>query len=91
MKYDRDGFPKLKKISHKTCFADVFITIRQLGFDVSKGPKQDCIQLSKTVESTDGIPYHARWENNYVTMEDLPDFLNREMVEQGYIEEEVEI
>ena len=90
MRYDREGFPKLKKVSHKTCFADVFITIRQLGFDVEKGPRQDCIQLSKTVESTDGIPYHARWENHYVTMEDLPDFLNREMVEEGYIKEEVE-
>lgn len=91
MKYDRDGFPKLKRVSRKTCFADVFITIRQLGFDVSKGPRQDCIHLSKSTDAKDGIPYHARWENHYVTMEELPDFLNREMVEQGYIEEEVEI
>ena len=91
MKYDRDGFPKLKKVSNKTCFADMFITIRQLGFDMSKGPKQDCIALSKTEEATDGHPYQAKWENHYVTMEELPDFLNRAMVEQGYIEEEVEI
>lgn len=91
MRYDRDGFAKLKKISHKTCFAKVYITIRQLGFDVGKGRRQDCIQLSKTTEATDGHPYHARWENHYVTMEELPDFLNRAMVEQGYIEEEVEL
>lgn len=91
MRYDREGFPKLRKISSKTCFADVFITIRALGFDISKGPKQECIILSHTEEPKDGIPYHARWENNYVTMEDLPDFLNREMVEQGYIKEEVEL
>ena len=90
MKYDRDGFPKLKKVSNKTCFADVFITIRQLGFDMSKGPKQDSISLSKTEEAPDGHPYHAKWENHYVTMEELPEFLNRAMVEQGYIEEEVE-
>lgn len=91
MKYDRDGFPKLRKISNKTCFADVFITIRALGFDISKGPKQECIILSHTEEPKDGIPWHARFENHYLTMEELPDFLNGKLIDKGYIEEEVEI
>lgn len=89
MRYDRDGFPKLKKVSGKTCFADVFITITTLGFDIGKGPKTEVISLSKLTKQVDGL--HDTWSSNWLTMEELPDFLNREMVEQGYLEEEVEL
>ncbi len=86
MTYDRDGFPKLKRITPRTPFADVFITIRMLGFDLGKGPKQDSINLSRTIEEDDGLHFH--WDNYYVSMDDLPEFLNQQMEERDYIKKE---
>lgn len=86
MTYDRDGFPRLKRITPKTCFADVFITIRTLGFDVGKGPKAESIFLGRMTEA--GIERHKVWDSHYVSMDDLPEFLNLEMEEQGYIKKE---
>lgn len=86
MTYDRDGFPKLKRITPRTPFADVFITIRMLGFDLGKGPKQDSIKLSRATEEDDGLHFH--WGNHYVSMDDLPEFLNYQMEERDYIKKE---
>ena len=86
MTYDRDGFPKLKRITPKTSFADVYITIRTLGFDVGKGPKREIICLSRTTE--DAVGLHMEWNSHWLSMDDLPEFLNLEMEEQGYIKKE---
>lgn len=82
MRYDRDGFPILKRVTPKTTFSDVFITIRTLGFDFGKGPKRDVIRLSKTIKDDELRP---EWESHYVTMDDLPEFLNYQMEEGNFI------
>lgn len=86
MTYDRFGIPKLKRITPRTPFGDVYITIRMLGFDLGKGPKQDSIQLSRTIEKDDGL--HFQWDNHYLSIDDLPEFLNHQMEERGYIKKE---
>ena len=87
MRYDRDGRPIVRKVHNKTSFADMFITIRFLGYEIQYGRKLETICLRRD-NSKDALHYDV--EDHYLTLEDLPEWLNQKMADEGYIVIEVE-
>jgi ferredoxin-fold anticodon binding domain-containing protein len=85
MRYDKLGNALLHKLGKNASFAEVYLTAVELGIGIeSKGPGE-VVLTRKTGEDRLGWPeYETRW----IAPEEVADWMNKRMVEEGIIKEE---
>ena len=87
MRYDKLGNPLLHKLGKGASFADVYLTAVELGYCMySKGPGK--VEFERTTgEDRLGWPIT---ETKHIPPEEVVDFLNQRMLDEGIIKEEIE-
>lgn len=86
MRYDKLGNPLLHKLGRGASFAEVYLTAVELGYSIeSKGPGKVSLKSLEGVERM-GWPILAK---RHIPPEEVVDFLNQRMVDEGIIKEEI--
>ena len=86
MRYDKLGNALLHKLGRGASFAEVYLTAVELGYSIeSKGPGKVSLE---SLEGDDrlGWPIPAK---RHIPPEEVVDFLNQRMVDEGIIKEEI--
>jgi hypothetical protein len=93
MRYDKLGNALLHKLGKNASFAEVYLTAVELGIGIeSKGPGE-VVLTRKTGEDQVGWEDWLGWperETRRVAPEEVADWMNMRMIEEGIIKEEPE-
>ena len=88
MRYNKNGDAILHKLGKDASFSEVVLTVRELGYTIECSGRFDFVKLETEKKDKYGF---SMFNSKTVRLDELVEWLNREMVSRNIIKEEVEL